>query len=389
MKSNPFLHLVQENYLFPEITKKKELFLKENPSASLISLGIGDTTEPLSPFVAQKMEKFAQDLGTNEGYTGYGPALGIETLREKISEKIYNKIVSADEIVLSDGAKSDLGRLQFLLPQGAKVAIQDPAYPVYVDTSVMTGKSLIYLPCSPENDFFPDLEDAKDADVIIFCSPNNPTGQAATKQQLETLVRFCQKNQILLIMDAAYAAYIQDPEIPKSIYEIEGAKEVAIEVGSFSKMAGFTGIRLGWTVVPKELKFEGGHSVKKAWERIASTFFNGPSNLAQIGGLAALEEANFPIKLYMENARKLKEAISALGYPTYGGSNAPYLWVKFEGKKSWDIFDHLMQKFHLVTTPGSGFGKAGEGFVRFSAFAKPENIQASIARLNGSALVTT
>ncbi len=381
MKSNPFLHLVQDSYLFPEITRKKELFLKNNPGAALISLGIGDTTEPLTPFVAEKLREGALALGTKEGYTGYGPAFGIEALRKKISEKIYGNLVAADEIILSDGAKSDLGRLQFLIPAGAKVAIQDPAYPVYVDTSVMTGKSLIYLPCRPENDFFPDLALAKDADVIIFCTPNNPTGQAATREQLETLVRFCQKNQILLIVDAAYAAYIQDPDIPKSIYEIDGAKEVAIEVGSFSKMAGFTGIRLGWTVIPSDLTFEDGRSVKKSWERIASTFFNGPSNLAQLGGVAVLEESIFPINLYMDNARKLKTAISSLGYQAFGGSNAPYIWVKFEGKKSWEIFDLLMEKCHLITTPGSGFGENGEGFVRFSAFTKPDNIQTAIDRL--------
>lgn len=387
MKRNPNMALLKASYLFPEINQRKRQFSLENPEASLISLGIGDTTEPIPESVATAFSDFSKGLGTLEKYSGYGPEQGDKALREKIASKIYSSRVKPEEVFVSDGAKCDLGRLQMLFGSNISIAVQDPAYPVYIEGSLIQGvKTIIFMPCQPENQFFPDLTKTPRTDLIYFCSPNNPTGSAATKAQLEALIKFAESNRSIIIFDSAYANYIQDPLLPKSIYEIEGAKKVAIEIGSFSKLVGFTGVRLGWTVIPEELKYEDGHSVRADWHRLNSTIFNGASNIAQAGGIAALEEEGLKsisslTKFYLENARIIKETFEGLGHEVFGGVNAPYLWVRFRGQKSWDVFQEFLDKFQIVTTPGSGFGPAGEGYIRLTAFGHRETILKAAARL--------
>ena len=397
VKRNENIAKLQAGYLFPEINRRKNEFLDRNPDAKIISLGIGDTTEPVTSHIDKALSNAAAGLGTNDGYSGYGDEQGLTELREKIASKIYNGIVSGEEVFVSDGAKPDIGRLQLLFGSDATVAVQDPAYPVYIDSSVMFGKTgsydanekfrgIVYMPCSPENNFFPDLGKIGKVDVIFFCSPNNPTGAVATKEQLQQLVVHARKKKSIIIFDAAYSEYISDKDIPKSIFEIDGAKEVAIEVNSFSKPIGFTGVRLGWTVVPNELKFEDGSLVRDDWNRIMTTLFNGASNISQQGGLAALDdkgsnEMKETVLYYMENAKIIKSALQSIGYEVYGGDNAPYIWANMKGKKSWDAFDYILEKANVVTTPGVGFGQNGEGFLRFSAFGHRQDINKAVKRL--------
>lgn len=377
---NPHLAKLKSGYLFPEINKRKQAFLASSPGAKLISLGIGDTTEPICPSVIKGLHDRVEALKAKETYTGYGPEQGEKTIREKIASHFYQGKISPDEIFISDGSKCDIGRLQILFGQEQTISVQDPSYPVYVDTSLILGqKGIQYLSCLPENGFFPDLDKAKGTSLFYFCSPNNPTGAVATKAQLKKLVDWCKKHKTVLIYDNAYSAYIQDPDLPKSIFEIEGAEDVAMELGSFSKFAGFTGVRLAWSVVPKALKYEDNSEVHKDWSRINSTFFNGASNIAQTGALYALSEEGLKevekqIQYYLENARILKKVFTEMKYEVYGGDNAPYLWVRFPGKTSWEAFEELLNNSHIVSTPGSGFGPAGEGFLRFSAFGHRENI---------------
>lgn len=387
MKRNASFPRLAANYLFPEIQLRKKRFMQSHPEAALLHLGIGDTTEPLGGYIVEAMALAAERFKTAEGYTGYGPEQGMPPLREKIAGRIYNHSVQAEEVFVSDGAKCDLGRLQMLFGDAVSIAVQDPVYPVYVDGSIIQGvQEIITLPCLPENNFFPDLGVAPRTDLIYFCSPNNPTGAAATKGQLEELVAFAKANRSIIIFDAAYAAYIRDPALPKSIFEIEGAREVALEINSFSKLAGFTGIRLGWTVVPEELAYDDGHSVKGDWNRLMTTLFNGASNIAQWGGMAVLEEEGWlscqrQIEHYLENAALLKRALEDAGYEVFGGTHAPYLWVHFPGYRSWDVFQYFLEHFQLVTTPGSGFGPAGEGYIRFSAFGQRAAIDEAAKRL--------
>lgn len=395
-KRNPHIAKLASGYLFPEIAKRKMDYLKHNPQADIISLGIGDTTEPIPQHIVNGLIKTAADLGTPHGYTGYSHEQGQENLRKKIVDVYYQNQMQSDEIFISDGTKCDIGRLQMLFGSDCKMAVQDPSYPAYVDTGVALGQTgnhtgayydgIIYMPCLPENDFFPDLTRLPKMDIIYFCSPNNPTGAAASREQLERLVNFAVKENVLIIFDAAYAAYIRDESLPRSIYEIPHAKKVAIELNSFSKMAGFTGVRLGWSVVPKELKYISGESIHKDWNRIASTFFNGASNIAQGGALAALDpqgliEMRAQTDFYLENAELIKEVFLEAGFPVYGATNAPYIWVQFPGKSSWDVFNELLNSTQIVCTPGSGFGPAGEGFVRFSAFGNRARILTAIDRL--------
>jgi LL-diaminopimelate aminotransferase len=390
VKRNKNIAKLAGSYLFPEISRRRAKVEKEHPDARIISLGIGDTTEPLKPHIVEALKNASLGLG-GSGYSGYGAEQGMKELREKIAEKIYKGLVNADEVFVSDGAKCDIGRLQLMFGSEATVAVQDPSYPVYVDGSVIIGvtgnynngkgqfDNIAYMPCTPENGFFPDLENAPRTELIYFCSPNNPTGAVATKKQLKELIDFAKSNDSIIIFDAAYREFIQDSAIPKSIFEVEGAREVAIEVNSFSKSIGFTGVRLGWTVVPAELKYEDGSSVRDDWNRIMTTVFNGASNIAQRGGLAALddkglEEMRQMVDFYMENAKIIREALSEAGIRVYGGVNAPYIWAEFPGRKSWDVFEELLEKAFVVTTPGSGFGPAGEGFLRFSAFGHRQDI---------------
>ena len=397
-RRNPNIAKLQSGYLFLEINRRKNEFLQKNPDAKLISLGIGDTTEPITKHIVKTLYDTAKGLGTERGYMGYGDEQGMAALREKIASVIYNGAVKGEEVFVSDGAKPDIGRLQLLFGDDVVVAVQDPSYPVYIDSSVMFGKTgkyntaakqfsnIVYMPCTPENDFFPDLRKLPRADVIFFCSPNNPTGAAATREQLQQLVSYARKNRSIIIFDAAYNQYITDKNIPKSIYEIEGAKEVAIEVNSFSKSIGFTGVRLGWTVVPNELKFDDESLVRNDWSRIMTTLFNGASNISQFGGLASLgkeglQEMKRIVSFYMENARIIKSALQDIGYETYGGDNAPYIWAKIKGKGSWEAFEYLLERANIVTTPGVGFGQCGEGFLRFSAFGHREDIREAAKRL--------
>ncbi|MBN9378319.1 MAG: LL-diaminopimelate aminotransferase [Chlamydiales bacterium 38-26] len=388
VQRNPHLAKLKSGYLFPEIHKRKQQFLAQNPHAQLISLGVGDTTEPIPDIVSLAMAQEATRLSTPEGYSGYGPEQGLPELRKKVASKIYQDLIDPSEVFISDGAKCDIGRLQLLFGPHVSVAIQDPAYPVYVDGCIMQGvNEIFYMPCTADNDFFPDLDSTPRTDLIYFCSPNNPTGAVASRLQLEKLVQFAKKNCSIIIFDSAYACFIQDSSLPKSIFEIEGAREVAIEVNSFSKIAGFTGVRLGWTIVPKELKYADGTPVKNDWQRLTSTIFNGASNIAQYGGITALgdtgwEELNKTIHFYLENAALIKIALEKQGLHVFGGTHAPYLWVYYPKRLSWDVFQEILEKYHLVTTPGAGFGPSGEGFVRFTAFGHRETIKLATDRLN-------
>lgn len=397
VKRNENIAKLQAGYLFPEINKRKKEFLEKHPNAKIISLGIGDTTEPISPYIVRALTKAATGLGTKEGYSGYGDEQGLQELREKIASVVYNNIFLGEEIFISDGAKPDIGRLQLLFGNDMKIAVQDPTYPVYIESSIMYGKAgsynknksqfenIVYMPCTPENNFFPDLKKMPKADVIFFCSPNNPTGTVATKTQLGELIEHAKKNNSIIIFDGAYNQYITDKNLPKSIYELGGAREVAIEVNSFSKSIGFTGVRLGWTVVPNELKFDDGSLIREDWNRIMVTLFNGASNIAQLGGLAALDkkglrETKQIVLYYMENARIIRGALQGAGYEVYGGDNAPYIWARMK-MKSWEAFNYLLEKANIITTPGIGFGQNGEGFLRFSAFGHREDIKEGARRI--------
>ncbi|GMH43820.1 hypothetical protein BSKO_11754 [Bryopsis sp. KO-2023] len=388
---------LQAGYLFPEIARRRNAHQEENPDAAVISLGIGDTTEPIPSAISDAMAKAATGLNTREGYSGYGAEQGKPVLREAIAKRFYPGVRDASEIFVSDGSKCDIGRIQMMFGTARTVAVQDPSYPVYVDTSVIMGSSqnhnaesqgfdgIEYMLCNADNGFFPDLSKIGPTDLIFFCSPNNPTGAAATREELTKLVAFAKKNGSIIIYDAAYALYISDSNCPKSIYEIPGAEEVAIETNSFSKYAGFTGVRLGWTVVPEALKFADGSSVRADFNRIMTTCFNGASVIAQAGGLACMQDEGFGqmmevINFYKENATILRKTFLDMGFTVFGGENAPYVWVGFPGQKSWDVFAEILKKCDIVTTPGSGFGPGGEGFVRASAFGSRENIMEAVER---------
>ena len=402
IKRNPNIAKLPAGYLFPEIGRRRRALLVQQPDAKIISLGIGNTTEPLTPHIVEGLQNAARALGTAEGYSGYdddpkGQAL-LQNLKSKLADQWYHGLVQADEIFVSDGAKCDCGRLQVLFGADVSIAVQDPAYPVYVDGSVMLGASgrynpdrnlfdgILYLPCTPANDFFPDLSALPRSDLIYFCSPNNPTGAVATRGQLQELVNFARRNGSIIIFDAAYAAFIQDENLPRSIFEIEGSREVAIEVNSFSKPIGFTGVRLGWSVVPQELTFDDGTPVSKDWGRVMGTLFNGASNIAQYGALAALDDEGLAemrqtVGYYMGNAHIIKEGLTSLGLTSYGGVNSPYVWAEFPGRQSWDVFIEILEKTHVVTTPGVGFGPAGQGFIRFSAFGHRADVLEAVQRL--------
>lgn len=386
MKRNPNLAKLESSYLFVEINKRKQAYLNQHPEAKLISLGIGDTVEPISEPIVKAMMHASLDQGIREKYQGYGPEVGILELRENISETLYSSKINPEDIFISDGAKCDVGRLQVLFGQNLSIGVQDPSYPVYVDGSRIQGINQIHLmPCTPENHFFPDLQSLPHLDLLYICSPNNPTGEVYTKEQLQKLVDYAKENNTLILFDAAYSSFISNPEIPKSIYEIEGAKEVAIETQSFSKNAGFTGIRLGFTIVPKELKYEDGFSIQKDWKRVISTLFNGASIISQKGGIAALspigiEASKLSIQLYQENASLLKEALKKISFEVYGAEHSPYIWARTPGLTSWEAFQLFLEEAQIVTTPGSGFGKSGEGFIRLSAFSSRESILDAIKR---------
>ncbi|KAL6296929.1 hypothetical protein ACE6H2_005071 [Prunus campanulata] len=389
---------LQNEYLFPEIFMREFVHTQKYPHARLIRLGVGNTTEPIPDIITSSMAEHAHALSTVQGYRGYGAEQGHMELRRAIAEKFYNNMgIEGDEVFVSDGAQCDISRLQMLLGSNVTVAVQDPSFPAYIDSTVIAGragrfqeetgkyKNIVYLNCRPENNFFPDLSTASRADIIFFCSPNNPTGNAASQQQLKQLVEFAKANGSIIVYDSSYAAYISD-DSPRSIYEIPGAREVAIEVSSFSKFAGFTGVRLGWTVVPDELSYANGFPVIKDYNRIVCTCFNGASNIAQAGGLACLSAEGYQaittvVDYYKENAKIIVDTFRSLGLKVYGGKNAPYIWVHFPGLSSWDVFNEILEKTDIVTIPGKGFGPGGEEYIRVGAFAHRESIVEASKRL--------
>ncbi|EPS64827.1 hypothetical protein M569_09950 [Genlisea aurea] len=382
---------LQAGYLFPEIARRRNAHMMKNPDAKVISLGIGDTTEPIPDVISSAMMKRSYELSTVEGYSGYGAEQGEKKLRAAIASTYYADLgIEEDDIFVSDGAKSDISRLQVLFGSEVTMAVQDPSYPAYVDSSVILGQTgrydpdmekygnIEYMRCTPENGFFPDLSTVSRRDIIFFCSPNNPTGYAASREQLSALVKFAKDNGSIIVYDSAYAMYVTD-DSPKSIFEIPGAKEVALEVSSFSKYAGFTGVRLGWTAIPKELRYSDGFSVAKDFNRIVCTCFNGASNISQAGGLSCvspegIEAMHEVVGFYRENTEIIVSTFDSLGFNVYGGKNAPYVWVHFPGRSSWDVFSEILEKTDVVITPGSGFGPGGEGFIRVSAFGHRENV---------------
>jgi LL-diaminopimelate aminotransferase len=395
MKRNPCITNIKAGYLFPEVAKRRREYAAAHPEAKIISLGVGNTTEPILPHINAGLTEGARQLGTVEGYSGYQDE-GLQELREKIAVVFYGGKFTANEIFISDGSKCDIGRLQLLFGSGTPVAIQDPSYPVYVDGSVLIGAAgagtvtgydrIIYLPCTVANNFFPDLSQIPSKGLIYFCSPNNPTGAVANREQLATLVEAAIKKESIIIFDAAYSEYIRDPALPKSIYEIDGAKKCAIEVNSFSKSAGFTGVRLGWSIVPAELKYETGESVNADWHRICATIFNGASNIAQAGGLAALDsegqkEIRALADFYLGNAKLIRGALQKLNISCIGGDNSPYIWAQFPGRDSWEVFSEILEKCQIITTPGAGFGPAGASFIRFSAFGHRADVEEACERL--------
>ncbi|PIN00179.1 Kynurenine aminotransferase, glutamine transaminase K [Handroanthus impetiginosus] len=388
---NGNLAKLQAGYLFPEIARRRAAHMAKYPDAQVISLGIGDTTEPIPEVITSAMSKRSYALSTVEGYSGYGAEQGEKQLRAAIASTYYADLgIDADDIFVSDGAKSDISRLQVLFGSNVTMAVQDPSYPAYVDSSVILGQTgefqkdvekygnIEYMRCTPENGFFPDLSTVHRTDIIFFCSPNNPTGSTASREQLTKLVQFAKEKGSIIVFDSAYAMYISD-DSPRSIFEIPGAKEVSIEVSSFSKYAGFTGVRLGWTAIPKELLYSDGFPVAKDFNRIVCTCFNGASNIAQAGGLACVSAEGIKamhevVGFYKENTDIIVDTFNSLGFKVYGGKNAPYVWVYFPGRSSWDVFSEILEKTHVVTTPGSGFGPGGEGFIRVRAFGHRENV---------------
>ena len=399
-----FLEL-QDSYLFSTIAKKVAKFTEENPDKKVIKLGIGDVTRPIVPACIEAMHKAVDEVGTAEGFRGYGLEQGYEFLRKAIVKNDYKNRgidIAEDEIFVSDGAKCDCGNIVDIFSKDNKVAITDPVYPVYLDTNVMSGRSgkynqeketyenIVYLPVMAENNFKPELPKEK-VDMIYLCFPNNPTGTVLTKEDLKKWIDYAKENKSIILYDSAYEAFITEENVPHSIYEVEGSKEVAIEFRSYSKTAGFTGIRCGYVVIPKEVKGytkEGEEvSFNKLWNRRTCTKFNGVSYITQRAAEATYsEEGKKQIKenidSYMENAKIIKQGLEEAGFTTYGGVNSPYVWLKVpEGMNSWEFFDKLLGEVNVVGTPGSGFGPHGEGYFRLTAFGTKENTIEAMERI--------
>lgn len=398
---------LKAGYLFPEIGRRVKAFCDANPEAAkrLIRCGIGDVTEPLPPAVIAAMHKAVDEMAVRETFKGYGPEQGYEWLRHAIAQNDYRDRgmdVADDEIFVSDGSKCDCGGILDILGSKNKVAISDPVYPVYVDTNVMAGHTgeaneagayakLVYLPCRPSNGFIPEPP-KKHVDVIYLCSPNNPTGTVISRDRLRQWIDYAKANGAIILFDAAYEAYISEPDVPHSIYEIPGARDVAIEFRSFSKTAGFTGVRAAYTVVPKSLTGKAprdGQTVDlyRLWMRRHTTKFNGVNYIVQRGceavySPAGKQQVRRLVDFYMTNARIIREKLAALGMKVFGGVNAPYVWVQTPDRRpSWDFFDALLRDCHVVCTPGSGFGTSGEGYVRLSAFNSRENVEEAMCRI--------
>lgn len=392
------------NYLFAEVARRVAAFRSENPDADVIRLGIGDVTLPLPAASIEAMHAAVDEMGKRETFRGYGPEQGYDFLIDAIIERNYASrglAVERDEIFVSDGSKSDCGNIQEIFSSDAVVAITDPVYPVYLDTNVMAGRTgplgadgrfegVVYLPCTEENNFSPALPD-RPVDMIYLCCPNNPTGTTLSRSELKKWVDYARQTDAVILFDAAYAAYVTEPDVPRSIYEIDGARSAAIEFRSFSKTAGFTGTRCGYTVIPKTLtaKAKDGsrHPLNALWSRRHSTKFNGTAYIVQRGAAAIYTEegqkqvaAN--IAYYMENARIIREGLSAVGLSVFGGVNAPYIWLKTPNKmSSWSFFDKLLREANVVGTPGAGFGPCGEGYFRLTAFGGREDTEKAVARI--------
>ena len=388
------------SYLFSTIAKKVKEYSNEHPEKKIIRLGIGDVTLPLAPAVIHALHTATDEMASKESFKGYAPDLGYEFLRSAIAKNDYKSRgvdIAIDEIFISDGAKSDSGNIGDIFAVNNKIAVCDPVYPVYVDTNVMAGRTgnynsetgrwsnVIYMPCTEENNFTPSLPDEV-PDIIYLCFPNNPTGAAITKAELQTWVDYAIAHQAVIIYDAAYEAYISEENIPHTIYECEGAKSCAIELRSFSKNAGFTGTRLGFTVIPKELKC-GDVSLNSLWARRHGTKFNGAPYIIQAAGAAVYTEegkkqTKEQIDYYMKNARVIRDGLKEAGYLVSGGVNAPYIWLKTPlNMSSWQFFDYLLDKANVVGTPGSGFGPSGEGYFRLTAFGTYESTIEAIERI--------
>lgn len=388
------------SYLFSNIAKKVNAYSEKNPDKNIIRLGIGDVTQPIAPAMIEALHKAVDEMGKAETFHGYAPDLGYEFLRSAIAKNDYQARgcdISIDEIFISDGAKSDSGNIQEIFSQNNRIAVCDPVYPVYVDSNVMAGRTgtydvntemwsdVIYMPCTMENNFVPELP-KETPDIIYLCLPNNPTGTTLTKAQLQSWVDYANKVKAVIIYDAAYEAYISEEDVAHSIYECEGATSCAIELRSFSKNAGFTGVRLGFTVVPKALKC-GEVSLNAMWARRHGTKFNGAPYIVQRAGEAVYStEGKAQIKeqvaYYMKNAAIIKEGLKDAGYTVFGGVNAPYIWLKTPDKMtSWEFFDYLLENANVVGTPGCGFGPSGEGYFRLTAFGSYENTVAALERI--------
>lgn len=388
------------SYLFSNIAKKINAYQSENPEAEILRLGIGDVTQPLAPAIIEALHKAVDEMANAETFHGYAPDLGYEFLRNAIAKNDYKDRgcdIAADEIFVSDGAKCDSGNIQEIFGLDNKIAVCDPVYPVYVDTNVMAGRSgeynpntqnfdgMIYMPCLEENDFVPEFP-KENPDIIYLCFPNNPTGATITKAQLQEWVDYAKRIGAVIIYDAAYEAYITEEKIPHSIYECEGARECAIELHSFSKNAGFTGVRLGYTVVPKDLKC-GDVQLHSLWARRHGTKFNGAPYIEQRAGEAVYsEEGNKQVMeqvaYYKRNAKVIYDGLKEAGYTVFGGVNSPYVWMKVnEGMTSWEFFDYLLSEANVVGTPGSGFGPSGEGYFRLTAFNTYENTVEAVERM--------
>ena len=388
------------SYLFSTIGKKRKAYAEAHPDSNIISLGIGDVTQPLAPAIITALHKAVDEMANAETFHGYAPDLGYEFLRDAIAKNDYQDHgceIYADEIFVSDGAKCDCGNIQEIFSADAKIAVCDPVYPVYVDTNVMAGRTgeydpqsetwsnVIYMPCVASNNFAPELP-KEVPDLIYLCFPNNPTGATITKAQLQEWVDYANRNGSVIIYDAAYEAYISEKDIPHSIYECEGARTCAIEMHSFSKNAGFTGVRLGYTVIPKELTC-GGVALHGLWARRHGTKYNGAPYIVQRAGEAVYspegkQQLKEQVAYYMKNAAYIREELADAGFTVSGGVNAPYIWLKTtNGMTSWEFFDYLLERANVVGTPGSGFGPSGEGYFRLTAFGSHENTKEAVRRI--------
>lgn len=399
MKINHNYQKLPGSYLFSTIAKKVEAYQKAHPEAEIIRLGIGDVTLPIAPSIIRALHEAVDEMGDGASFHGYAPDLGYAFLRETIAKADYQRLgcpIEADEIFISDGAKSDCGNIQELFSEEARIAVCDPVYPVYVDSNVMAGRTgeydpqsetwsnVIYLPCTKENRFIPELP-KETPDLIYLCNPSNPTGTTLTRDQLKVWVDYANTHEAVILYDAAYEAYIQDEQVPHSIFEIPGSRTCAIEFRSFSKNAGFTGVRLGFTVIPKELK-SGDASLHQMWARRHGTKYNGAPYIQQKAGLAVYSEKGRreigeQVAYYMRNARTIAQGLGEAGYEVFGGENSPYVWLYTGEKTSWEFFDELLDKAHVVGTPGSGFGPSGEHYFRLTGFGTYENTLKAIERI--------